>query len=56
MAAGWVVTVEPGIYIPSEGFGVRLENDVLITADGPVDLMSHIPIEVADIEGLMASR
>jgi Xaa-Pro aminopeptidase len=54
MEAGWVMTVEPGIYIPEEGFGVRLENDVLITATGQVDLMAGIPIEAGDIECLMA--
>ncbi|KAB2675244.1 MAG: M24 family metallopeptidase [Verrucomicrobia bacterium] len=53
-AAGWVMTVEPAIYIPEEGLGIRLENDVLITAGGPVDLMADIPIEADDIEALMA--
>jgi len=53
MEAGWVMTVEPGIYIPKENFAVRLENTVLVTKDGPVDLMSHIPIEAEDIERLM---
>ena len=47
---GWVITVEPGIYIPDEGIGVRLENDVLITAEGPVDLMADIPVEPDAIE------
>jgi Xaa-Pro aminopeptidase len=51
--AGWVMTVEPGIYIREEGFAVRLENDVLVTRDGPVDLMAHIPIEADEIESLM---
>jgi Xaa-Pro aminopeptidase len=51
---GWVVTVEPGIYIPEEGIGVRLENDVLVTAAGPVDLAGHIPIEPDDVERLLA--
>jgi Xaa-Pro aminopeptidase len=50
---GWVITVEPGIYIPDEGIGVRLENDILITADGPVDLCSHVPIEPDEIESLL---
>jgi Xaa-Pro aminopeptidase len=54
--AGWVMTVEPGIYIPEEGFAVRLENDVHVTADGPVDLMADIPIEAGEIETLMARR
>lgn len=52
-AEGWVLTVEPGIYIPDEGFGIRLENDILVTADGPVDLMQEIPVEVGDVEALM---
>jgi Xaa-Pro aminopeptidase len=52
-AAGWVMTVEPGIYIRDEGFGVRLENDILITATGAVDLMGDIPIEAGEIEALM---
>jgi Xaa-Pro aminopeptidase len=56
LAPGWVITVEPGIYIPEEGIGVRLENDVLVTADGPVDLSSHVPIEPDDIERLLARK
>ena len=52
-APGWVMTVEPGIYIPEEGIGVRLENDVLVTAGEPVDLMAHIPLETEEIEALM---
>lgn len=53
MQEGWVMTVEPGIYIAEEGMAVRLENDVLVTKAGPVDLMSHIPIEAEEIEDLM---
>ena len=56
LAPGWVMTVEPGIYIREEGFAVRLENDVLITENGPVDLMSHIPIEPEEIEERMAAK
>ncbi|MEW6305867.1 MAG: aminopeptidase P family protein [Verrucomicrobiota bacterium] len=52
-APGWVLTVEPGIYLPEEGFGVRLENDILITNTGSVDLMAGIPIEADEIEALM---
>jgi len=51
---GWVITVEPGIYIPEEGFGIRLENDILVTHVGPVDLCGEIPIEPDEIEQLMA--
>ncbi|MBK8873629.1 MAG: aminopeptidase P family protein [Bacteroidetes bacterium] len=53
MAAGMVFTCEPGIYIPEEGLGIRLENDILITASKPVDLMAKIPLEVEAIEDLM---
>ncbi|MGV3639745.1 MAG: aminopeptidase P N-terminal domain-containing protein [Adhaeribacter sp.] len=51
--AGMVFTCEPGIYIREEGLGIRLENDILVTANGPVDLMENIPIEAEDIERLM---
>jgi len=52
--AGMVFTVEPGIYIPDENLGVRIENDVVVQTDGPPkDLMAHIPIEVEEIEALM---
>ena len=56
MQNGWVMTVEPGIYIKEEGFAVRLENNVLLTEKGPVDLMAGIPIEADEIEALMHSR
>lgn len=56
MQAGWVMTVEPAIYIPREGFGIRLENDVLLTDDGPVDLMAQIPLEVDEIEEIMQGK
>ena len=48
-----VYTVEPGIYIPEEGLGVRLEDDIVITADGPVNLMAKTPIEPDEIEQIM---
>ena len=50
---GWVLTVEPGIYLPSEGFAVRLENNILVQESGNIDLMADIPIEVDEIERLM---
>jgi Xaa-Pro aminopeptidase len=50
---GMVYTCEPGIYIPEEGLGIRLENDILITRSQPEDLMESIPLEVEDIERLM---
>ncbi|MBL30676.1 MAG: X-Pro aminopeptidase [Flavobacteriaceae bacterium] len=49
-----VLTVEPGIYIPEEGFGIRLEDDVVIQEKGePTNLMEKIPIEIEEIEMLM---
>ena len=54
MEANMVFTVEPGIYIPEEGFGVRLEDDVVIQSKGePLNLMDSIPIEIEEIETLM---
>ncbi len=49
---GMVLSCEPGIYIPEEGFGIRLENDILVDKK-PVDLMEKIPIEMEEIEELM---
>jgi Xaa-Pro aminopeptidase len=48
------MTVEPGLYLPEEGIGIRLENDILVTADGPVDLCADVPLEPDDIEAWMA--
>jgi Xaa-Pro aminopeptidase len=54
--ANMVFTVEPGIYIPDEGFGVRLEDDVVVQEKGePFNLMGNIPIEAEEIENLMNS-
>lgn len=50
---GWVLTCEPGIYIQEEGFGIRLENTIAVTATGQLDLMADIPIEAEEIEALM---
>ena len=56
MEANMVFTVEPGIYIPAEGFGIRLEDDVVIQSSGePLNLMRNIPIEADEIEHLMQS-
>jgi Xaa-Pro aminopeptidase len=49
-----VFTVEPGIYIPEEGLGIRLEDDVVVQKNGnPINLMKNIPIEADEIEELM---
>ena len=54
MEAGWMMTVEPGVYIPEEEIGVRLEDTVLVTERGPVNLMANIPLEADEIEAAMA--
>ena len=53
LAPGWVLTCEPAIYLKEEGFGIRLENTVLVTENGSRDLMADIPIEADAIEALM---
>ena len=56
MKANMVFTVEPGIYIPDENMGIRIEDDVVIQEKGePFNLMRNIPIEVEEIEDLMNS-
>ena len=56
MQAGNLFTCEPGIYIQEEGIGIRLENNILITNNGPVDFMDAInmPLEIDEIESMMA--
>ncbi|WP_316808575.1 aminopeptidase P family protein [Pedobacter agri] len=54
-AVGTILTVEPGIYIPEEGLGIRLENNILITSNGNIDLMADIPVEAEEIENIMNS-
>lgn len=53
--AGMVLTCEPGIYIQEEGIGCRLENDILITEIGNINLTAAMPIEIEDIEAIMNS-
>ena len=48
-------TVEPGIYIPDEEIGIRLENDVVVTDSHPIDLMDGVPLEIEEIEEVMNS-
>ena len=50
---GNILTCEPGIYIPAEGLGIRLENNILITEGGNIDLMADIPVEAGEIEEIM---
>jgi Xaa-Pro aminopeptidase len=62
LKAGMVITVEPGVYVPAadtivaekyRGFGIRIEDDVLVTENGSLVLSRNIPKEIGDIEGLM---
>lgn len=53
LPVGVVLTNEPGIYIPAEKIGIRIENDVWVSENGNVDLMKNIPIEADEIESLM---
>jgi Xaa-Pro aminopeptidase len=50
---GMVLTCEPGLYLREEGIGVRIENDILVTAEGPVDLTAGVPREAEEIEEIM---
>ena len=51
--AGMVFTCEPGIYIPEEKLGIRLEDDLVVTNNGLINLTKHIPIEIEDVEAAM---
>jgi Xaa-Pro aminopeptidase len=61
---GMVMTVEPGLYFHRDvdcdsrfkGIGVRIEDDILCSEDGPVNLSSNIPKEIVDIESLVGAR
>lgn len=53
---GMVFSCEPGIYIQEEGIGIRIENDILITKGGNIDLMENVPVEADDIERLMKQK
>jgi len=53
---GMVFTVEPGIYIREEGIGIRLENNIVVTEKGNLDLFKNIPVEADEIEDLMNKK
>lgn len=56
LKSGMILTVEPGLYIAEEGIGIRIEDDILITDDGNINLSKAIPKTVEEIEAIMASR
>ena len=56
LQAGMVLTVEPGIYLPDRGFGVRIEDEVLVTENGARLLTDGLPRSAADVERWMAER
>ena len=53
---GMVFTVEPGIYVPEEGIGIRLENNIVVTEEGNLDLYTNIPVEAEEIEEIMNAK
>ncbi|MCX6593505.1 MAG: Xaa-Pro peptidase family protein [Acidobacteria bacterium] len=56
LAAGAVITVEPGVYLPKESLGIRIEDMILITEQGSVVLTADLPKEAAEIEKIMAQE
>ncbi len=56
LQAGMVISVEPGIYLPEQGIGVRIEDDVLVTKNGFELLTGHIPREIGEIENLLSGK
>jgi len=56
MAEGTIITVEPGLYLPEEGIGIRIEDNILFTAKGVEVLSRDIPTEIEEIEEIMSSK
>ena len=56
LKAGMVVTIEPGVYLPDEGIGIRIEDDILVTPKGRQNLTSAIPKAPADVERMVKGR
>jgi Xaa-Pro aminopeptidase len=56
LVPGMVLTVEPGVYLPDEGVGIRIEDDVLVTPTGHEVLSGTIPRSVEQVEAAMGAR
>ena len=54
LKAGMAITIEPGIYIREENLGVRIEDDILVTADGHKQMTERLPRNVDEVEKIMA--
>lgn len=53
LAKDAIVTIEPGLYLPEENIGIRVEDDILVTSDGPVNMCEKLPVDRKGIEALM---
>lgn len=56
LEAGMIITLEPGVYLPEEGIGIRIEDMVLVTENGARVLSEKLPRDIAEIEKVMSSR
>ncbi|UCC25406.1 MAG: M24 family metallopeptidase, partial [Gemmatimonadales bacterium] len=56
LAEGMVITIEPGVYLPGEELGIRIEDDVLVTADGYELLSGMLPRHPDAVESAMTER
>ncbi len=56
LVPGMVLTIEPGLYLPNEKIGIRIEDDILVTPDGHINLSQDIPKEIDEIERLVQKR
>lgn len=54
LKAGMILSCEPGIYIPEENIGIRIETDLVVTEEGPIDLFADLALEIEEIETLMS--
>jgi Xaa-Pro aminopeptidase len=53
LAKDAIVTIEPGLYLPEENIGIRIEDDIHVSADGPVNMSEKLPVDRKGVESLM---